>query len=97
MEPSLTRALRSHVRDKAGELVERFDHEHYFFGYSPPSKHIRFSRLEVDGRSFAISPETLAILNGKRLSIRQLPRLDDPSRSREILVAADIDEATSKA
>ena len=97
MEPSLNRALRSHVRDKAGQLVERCDHEHYFFGYSPLSKHGGFTRLEIDGRSFAISPQTLATLDGKRLIAQQLPRLDDPSHSREILVAANVDETTSKA
>jgi hypothetical protein len=94
-EPSLTHARRGSVRNKEGELVERCDHGQYFHGASPPSKHAGFSRVEISGITVAMSPATLESLRGKRLSVQRLARIDDPSRSREILVATDLDEAKS--
>jgi hypothetical protein len=96
MELSLTLALRSHVRDKQGTLLARCDHEHYFLGYDRPEKHSGFYRLGFGAAELAISPSTLETLRGKCLSIEQLPRLDDPAQTREILVAMPIDESTSE-
>jgi hypothetical protein len=97
MEPSLTRALRSHVHDKLGQLVQKCDHEHYFFGYDTPQKHAGYYRLSIGGTELAISPTTLDTLRGKCLSIQQLARLDEPSKTSEILVATPLDDATRMA
>jgi len=94
MEPSLTHALRSHVLDKDGQLLERYDHEHYFIGYDKPEKHAGFFRLPVAAADLAISPSSLNSLRGRCLSVRHVPRIDDPLRTREILVATSPDEAT---
>lgn len=96
MEPALTRAYRGEVRDKSGVLIERCDHEHFFLGYSPPSKHADYSRFEVCGFQLAIHPNTVEKLRGRRLSVQKLPRLDEPQHTRDILVAIPIDEATPK-
>jgi hypothetical protein len=96
MEPSLTRAYRLEVRDKSGELVERCDHEHFFLGYSPSAKHAGFSHFEVAGSKLAIHPNTLEKLRGRVLSVQQLARLDDPSVTRDILVAIPIDKNIPK-
>ena len=96
MEPSLTRAYRLEVRDKAGQLVERCDHEHFFLGYSPAAKHASFSHFEVAGSELAIHPNTLEKLRGRVLSLEKLARLDDPSATRDILVAIPVDEDIPK-
>ena len=96
MEPSLTRAYRLEVRDKAGQLVERCDHEHFFFGYSPPAKHADFTHIEIAGFRLAVHPNTLEKLRGRVLSLQKLARLDKPSETRDILVALPIDENTPK-
>lgn len=97
MEPILTRATRSHVRDKEGRLIEQCNHEHYFLGYNTPEKHAGYYRLSLGGTELAISPSTLDTLRGKCLSVQQLPRLDNPEQSRQILVATPLDESTPKA
>jgi hypothetical protein len=96
MEPALTRANRSEVRDKSGVLIERCDHEHFLLGYSSPSRHADFARFEVCGFQLAIHPNTVEKLRGRRLSVQQLSRLDEPLHTRDILVAIPIDEATPK-
>jgi len=96
MEPALSRAYRLEVRDKSGQLIERCDHEHFFLGYSPPAKHADFTYLQVLGFKLAVHPNTLEKLRGRVLSVQQLARLDNPSATRDILVAIPIDENTPK-
>jgi hypothetical protein len=94
MEPSLTRALRSQVRDRFGNAVENCDFEHYFIGYDRPEKHTGFYRLRFGSLELAMSPSSIDSLRGRRLSIQQVARVDNTSESREILIAIPLDATT---
>ena len=86
METSLTSAYRKRVRDKDGRLVDRFDGEFYFFGSSPPSKHIDHVRFDLLGRTVAMHRETAEKLCGKRLTVVQSDRIEGVEHTRDILV-----------
>jgi hypothetical protein len=97
MEPSLNRALRGEVHNKEGRLIERCEREHYFFGYSPPSKHADHIRFDLFGREVAIHRKTVEGLRGKRLTVGRSDRVEGIDDTREILVAEPTHDTTSKA
>ena len=57
--------------DEHGNVTARFDGEHLLVGYHKPHQVAKWPRFEIGGHHLAICPETLARLDGKRLTLRK--------------------------
>jgi hypothetical protein len=96
MEPFLGLTFRRTVHDKHGKLIERYDREHYSFGYSPPSRHTAHIYYELFGHRVAFHPTTLESLTGKRLVLGRTDPIDGVEYTNEVLVALPNDEVASE-
>jgi hypothetical protein len=96
MEASLNASPRMTVRDKDGRLTQRFEGEHYFFGFSPPSKHTDHIHFDLFGRRVAIHSKTVEVLRGKQFTVVQSEKIDGVDYTRDILVARSTDETTKE-
>lgn len=57
--------------DDDGAVQARFDGEHLLVGYLKPRQVVRWPRLEIGGHLIAVCPDTLARLDGKKLTLRK--------------------------
>ena len=57
--------------EEHGNVTARFDREHLLVGYHKPHQVAKWPRFEIGGHPLAICPETLARLEGKRLTLRK--------------------------
>jgi hypothetical protein len=94
METSLNAALGMVFHDKEERLIQRFEGDHYFFGYSSPDKHTDHIRFELFGHSVAIHRDTVERLHGKLLTVVQSEKIDGVQDKCDILVARNVYEIT---
>ena len=57
--------------DEGGNVEARYDGEWLLIGYLKPSQVVRWPQFEIGGHPIAICPDTLARLEGKRLTLRK--------------------------
>ena len=57
--------------DERGNIEARYDGEHLLVGYHKPPQVVRWPRFNIGGHPIAICPDTLARLEGKRLTLRK--------------------------
>ena len=68
----MTFALGFTESDENGNVTARFDGMHLLVGYHKPRQVAKWPQFEIGGHRLAICPDTLARLEGKRLTMRRM-------------------------
>ena len=71
LRATITLANADFEYDEQGNVLARFDEEHFLVGYHRPPQVAKWPVYEIGGHSIAICPEIIATLDGKRLKLRK--------------------------